>query len=58
LCSQWSLLEHTVAPVPWALVAPASMALSLWGTPLSYSAPRTIVKDVVEDKVDLDRDFS
>jgi hypothetical protein len=52
--SRLKLLTRTVAPVPWALVAPASMALSLWGTPLSYSAPRTILKDVGEDKVDLD----
>ena len=34
----------TVAPTPWALLGPFSIALSLWGMPLSYSAPRTIVK--------------
>jgi hypothetical protein len=31
---------HTAELVPWTFVSPASMALSDWGMPLSYSAPR------------------
>lgn len=53
---QLGMYEYTVAPVPCAFLAPASMALSLWGTPLLYSAPRTIVIDVggmEEDKLEV-----
>lgn len=35
----------TSLPIPWALLGPFSIGLSLWGTPLSYSAPRTILVD-------------
>lgn len=34
---------HTAELVPWTFVSPASMALSDWGMPLSYSAPRGMI---------------
>lgn len=39
-------MEHTSLPSPCALLGPFSMGLSLWGRPLSYSAPRTILVDL------------
>ena len=39
------VVEYTSLPIPCALLGPFSIGLSLWGTPLSYSAPRTILVD-------------
>lgn len=41
-CCRW-LAGHTAELVPWTFVSPASMALSDWGMPLSYSAPRGMI---------------